>query len=130
MQAHRADDGNIYSLGLGDPENESRNFILLNDSGKYIPVFCRHCAMPECVMSCMSGALEKDLETGHVRYDEKLCAECFMCVMGCPYGVPKPDRHTSSRVIKCDFCKDDPEGPNCVRACPKKTIRVEEVAGV
>ena len=37
----------------------------------YTPIFCRHCDQPECVMSCMSGALSKDPETGHVQYDEK-----------------------------------------------------------
>ena len=128
MQAHREDEGDIYTLNLGDPANESRNFILLNDRGAYVPVFCRHCDEPECVMSCMSGALTKDVATGRVDYDEEKCGACFMCVMNCPYGVPKPDRVTMSKIIKCDFCKDDEEGPNCVRMCPKKAIHVEEVA--
>jgi len=91
-------------------------------------LFCRHCAEPECVMSCMSGALSKDSESGHVFYNEEKCGSCFMCVMNCPYGVPKPDRLTRSKVIKCDFCRHDEEGPNCVRMCPKKAIYVEEVA--
>ena len=60
-------------------------------------------------MSCMSGALTKDPETGHVQYDEKKCGSCFMCVMNCPYGVLKPDESTRSKVIKCDFCIDKGE---------------------
>ena len=127
MQAHREDAGNTYTLDLSAPQNESRNFILLNENGKYTPIFCRHCAKPECVMSCTSGALVKDSETGHVYYNEEKCVACFMCVMNCPFGVPKPDRATNNKVIKCDFCKDDPEGPNCVRMCPKKAIYVKEV---
>ena len=127
MQAHREDEGDIYTLNLGDPRNESRNFILLDANGAYVPIFCRHCDEPECVMSCMSGAMTKDPETGHVYYDEDKCAACFMCVMNCPYGVPKPDRATMSKVVKCDFCKDDEDGPNCVRMCPKKAIHTEEV---
>jgi len=127
MQAHREDEGDIYSINLSDPKSESRNIILLDDKGKYTPIFCRHCERPECVMSCMSGALSKDPETGHVYYDEKVCGACFMCVMNCPYGVPRPDRATRSKVIKCDFCRHDEKGPNCVRMCPSKAIYVEEV---
>ena len=115
MQAHRKTPG------------ESRNFIYQADDGTYRPVFCRHCDEPECVMSCMSGALKKDADSGLVTYDEKRCASCFMCVMNCPYGVLKPDRVTNTKVIKCDFCSQDGGEPNCVKSCPKGAIHVEEV---
>ena len=127
MQAHRSDSGDVYTLNLNDAENESRNFIFLDEKGRYVPIFCRHCAKPECIMSCMSGAIAKDEASGHVLYDEEKCGSCFMCVMNCPYGVLKPDRKTRNKVIKCDFCKHDPEGPNCVRMCVKKAIYVKEV---
>ena len=128
MQAHRADaSGTVYDLDLTDTGNESRNFILLGKSNQYIPLFCRHCDEPECVISCMSGALTKDPATGHVQYDADKCGSCFMCVMNCPFGVLKPDRSTQSKVIKCDFCAGHDECPNCVKACPKKAIYVEEV---
>lgn len=126
MQAHRADEGNAYDLNLTDPANESRNYILARGTA-YVPLFCRHCDDPECVRSCMSGAMTKDPESGLVMYDENVCAACFMCVMNCPYGVLKPDRATNSRVIKCDFCINDENGPNCVKSCPKKAISVREV---
>ena len=128
VQAHRTDKGNVYTLDLTDVLNESRNHIVCSSDGSYKPVFCRHCDQPECVMSCMSGALTKDPETGHVLYDENKCGSCFMCVMNCPYGVLKPDSATHTKVMKCDFCAEDPEGPACVRACPKKAIYIEEVA--
>lgn len=128
MQAHRPDgSGTVYDLDLTDPANESRNAILLNREKRYIPLFCRHCDKPECVASCMSGALTKDPVTGHVRYNADQCGACFMCVMNCPYGVPKPDRATRMAVIKCDFCIGDNEEPNCVKSCPKKAIYIEEV---
>jgi carbon-monoxide dehydrogenase iron sulfur subunit len=128
MQAHRDDEGSVYTLDLSYPGNESRNFIRMDSAGRYIPIFCRHCDDPECVFSCMSGALTKDPQTGYVICDEEKCAACFMCVMNCPYGVPKPDRATRSKAIKCDFCIDDEDGPNCVRMCPNKAIEVKEVA--
>lgn len=89
-------------------------------------MFCRHCSVPGCANSCMSGALKKDMETGHVVYDEKRCGACFMCVMNCPYGIPKPDQ-SGTKILKCDFCKERLEGPACVAACPKQAIWVEEV---
>lgn len=127
MQAHRKEPGSVYDLDLTDPENESRNFIFRDTSGRYKPLFCRHCDEPECVMSCMSGALAKDIKSGHVFYNESKCGSCFMCVMNCPYGVLKPDRVTRTKVVKCDFCVNDGEEPNCVKACPKKAIYVKEV---
>ena len=133
MQAHRALSdsvrGTVYDLDLLDPKNEARHVITLNRKGGYVPVFCRHCAVPDCEGACMSGALKKDPVSGHVQYDEKRCGACFMCVMSCPYGNVKPDRATRSKILKCDFCKEDNEEPNCVKSCPKKAIHVEEVLG-
>ena len=81
-------------------------------------------------MSCMSGALSKDPETGIVSYDEKKCGSCFMCVMNCPYGVLKADTATHTKVVKCDFCMKDDAKPNCVKSCPKKAIYVESALPV
>lgn len=127
MQAHREFPGTVYDLDLTDPKNESRNHIIGDGKGVYYPIFCRHCDLPECAMSCMSGALSKDPVTGIVSYDEKQCGSCFMCVMNCPYGVLKPDTLTRTKVIKCDFCMGEGGEPSCVKNCPKKAIWVEEV---
>ena len=128
MQAHRDTPGTVYDLDLTDIHNESRNHIEKMPDGSYRPIFCRHCDLPECVMSCMSGALSKDPKTGIVSYAEKKCGSCFMCVMNCPYGVLKADTATHTKVIKCDFCMEDGTEPNCVKSCPKKAIYVEEVS--
>ena len=128
MQANRETPGTVYDLDLLDPKNEARHVIVSNGRGGYFPIFCRHCAVPDCVGACMSGALRKDPVTGHVQYDEKRCGACFMCVMSCPYGNIKPDKPTRRKIIKCDFCINDNEDPNCVRNCPKKAIYVKEVA--
>ena len=127
MQAHRGSPGTIYDLDLTDPKNEARHTIAIGYGGGYFPIFCRHCAEPDCVGACMSGALKKESDTGHVQYDETRCGACFMCVMSCPYGNIKPDKATRAKILKCDFCKDDNEDPNCVKSCPKKAIHLEEV---
>ena len=127
MQSHREDSGSVYDLDLLDPKNEARHTICNKHEGGYIQVFCRHCAVPDCVSACMSGALKKDSESGLVLYDEERCGSCFMCVMSCPYGNIKPDKATRTKIVKCDFCSGDNEDPNCVKSCPKKAIHVEEI---
>ena len=127
MESHREDGGRgLYTLDLTEPANQSRNRILSDGKGGYLPIFCRHCDDPDCAGTCMSGALVKNQTTGLVDYDAEKCAACYMCVMACRYGVPavSPDR---KRMIKCDFCQHLEEGPACVRACPKKAIEVREV---
>ena len=116
----------LYTLDLTDPTVQSRNRIVSDGKGGYSPLFCRHCDVPDCAGACMSGALQKNLETGLVEYSADKCAACYMCVMSCRYGVPAvtPDRE---RMIKCDFCQHLEEGPACVRSCPKKAIEVREV---
>ncbi|MCL2839485.1 MAG: nitrate reductase [Defluviitaleaceae bacterium] len=128
MRAHGSNSHEtFYNLGLTDPVNESRNIILIDSQGKPKPLFCRHCNLPECATACMSGAMTKDSESGYVRYNAEKCGACFMCVMNCPYGVLKPDKATKSRVVKCDFCAQDGDAPNCCKVCPSGTIYVEEV---
>ena len=116
----------LYTLDLTDPTVQSRNRIVSDGKGGYSPLFCRHCDVPDCAGACMSGALQKNMETGLVEYNEEKCAACYMCVMSCRYGVPavSADR---KRMIKCDFCVHLEEGPACVRACPKNAIEVREV---
>ncbi|MCL2408821.1 MAG: nitrate reductase [Oscillospiraceae bacterium] len=127
MQAHKPGTVSVFGLDFIDPALESRNKILLDSRGKCIPLFCRHCDKPGCATACMSGAMVKEPETGYVRYDSDRCAQCFMCVMNCPYGVLKPDRETGTYVVKCDFCADHNSEPSCVKMCPVKAIYVEEV---
>ena len=124
MRAHVPEN---ETLSLADPQYESRNTILLDGNKKYKPLFCRHCDKPKCVSSCVSGAMVKNKETGHVIYDPDKCAQCFMCVMSCPYGVLKPDRATNTYVVKCDFCAEHGSEPSCVKTCTMKAIYVKEV---
>jgi carbon-monoxide dehydrogenase iron sulfur subunit len=127
MQSHRLNKGNLYNLELTDNVNESRNFIKADTNGYYYPLFCRHCDDPECVSTCMSGAMIKNTDNGLVLYDKEQCASCFMCIMTCPFGILKPDTKTKTFVIKCDFCIQNEKGPHCVNACPTKAIYIEEV---
>ena len=107
---------------------DTRSRITINSKGQYAPIFCRHCDKPECVYTCMSGAMRKDIDSGLVIYDKSRCASCFMCVMACPYGVLKADKETNKEIMKCDMCSSTPENtPQCVAKCPMAAITLEEV---
>ncbi len=107
---------------------DNRSRITMSSSGRYAPIFCRHCDKPECVYTCMTGAMSKNQETGIVGYDKSRCASCFMCIMACPYGVLKADSENSKEIMKCDMCQHTESGrPQCVERCPMSAITLEEV---
>jgi carbon-monoxide dehydrogenase iron sulfur subunit len=89
-----------------------------------MPIACRHCDDPQCVMACMAAAIRKDTSTGKVVYDEDRCVGCWMCVMVCPYGAIRPDNRKKI-PLRCDFCPDE-EIPLCVKACPTRAIVLAE----
>lgn len=126
MNAHCSEGNSVFSLDMSSRKNPPRNFIYQKED-KYYPIFCRNCDDPDCVKTCMSGALRKNGETGLIEYDEEKCAACYMCVMMCPYGHPVPDEETHS-VVRCTFCQDTKDKEQaCVGACPTKAISIKEV---
>jgi anaerobic carbon-monoxide dehydrogenase iron sulfur subunit len=126
MAEHNEKGKGVYDLDLQDPKNSSRNFISLDLDGKPTPIFCRHCDEPECVISCMSGAMTKYLATGLVSYDATKCAACFMCIMSCPYGVLSENKESRQVIVKCDFCGER-SMPRCVENCPTNALYLIEV---
>lgn len=117
----------VSACMVENESEESRNRVVISSDKKPTPVFCRHCDLPECVYTCMSGAMRKDVETGLVTYDKDRCASCYMCVMSCPYGVLREDARTKKEILKCNMCMDNPNGPSCVAKCPMGAITLEEV---
>ena len=106
--------------------------VVLKDAhGHYRPIFCRHCEKPECVYTCMTGAMRKNPETGYVEYHREQCASCYMCIMSCPYGVLKYDSIRQQEIMKCNMCvhrsEDGSASPMCVEKCPMQAITLEEI---
>lgn len=120
-----SENSNMYTLNLDDIDNDSRGHIELDKDNKPVPIICRHCDEPECVLTCMSGAMVKDKKTGIVSYDEKKCGSCYMCIMSCPYGVLKVDDKTKQVVLKCDLCINE-ENPKCVANCPTGALELQK----
>ncbi|HVT34781.1 MAG TPA: cyclic nucleotide-binding domain-containing protein, partial [Nevskiaceae bacterium] len=112
----------------------------------HVPTSCRHCEHPHCMKDCPPDAIKRD-ENGEV-YITDACIGCGNCQRNCPYGViqmgveadarpslwryfmfggAEPGRATAhkkgksdkqKKAAKCDMCRDLPQGPSCVRACP------------
>lgn len=89
---------------------------------------CRHCEEPDCVYSCISGALYKGNEV--VMHDTSRCVGCWSCVLACPYGVIAMDE-VRGKAWKCDFCEGvGREEPICVEKCPNEALRLALVLEV
>lgn len=131
------DDGRTR-LYLDGPRFESRYLI---------PVSCRQCLDPVCMIGCPVGAINRG-SSGEIRIADH-CIGCSKCADQCPYGsiqmdlldsAQEPDadlasllgpgyvlRSVQERAVVCDQCKSTPSGkPSCVYACPHEAaIRVE-----
>jgi len=100
-----------------------------------IPISCRHCENPLCMLDCPPDALTR-MPNGEVVIRES-CIGCGNCVSNCPYGVIKmvydsvdtgwslrslfgfgEKEKGPAKAAKCDMCRDLSGGPSCVRACP------------
>ena len=84
----------------------------------FLTVQCQHCADPECVKVCPTGASHK-LEDGTVQVDKEKCIGCQFCAMACPYGVRYLNQ-TERVVEKCTLCEQkllQGELPQCVSQC-------------
>jgi CRP-like cAMP-binding protein/thioredoxin reductase/Fe-S-cluster-containing hydrogenase component 2 len=98
-----------------------------------IPISCRHCENPLCMLDCPPDALARQPNGEVVIRDS--CIGCGNCVGNCPYGVIqlaynkpafslfdlfKTEKKAKgpAKAAKCDQCEKLSGGPACVRACP------------
>ncbi len=76
----------VTACVVSHESNDARNRVVIDSQSKCAPIFCRHCDKPECVYTCMTGAMHKNTDTGFIEYDKGKCASCYMCIMACPTG--------------------------------------------
>jgi carbon-monoxide dehydrogenase iron sulfur subunit len=81
---------------------------------------CRHCDEPYCVYACLTGALQRDPESGTVLVDTDKCMGCWTCVLSCPFGVIRRDIERGT-IAKCDLCYASGT-PACVAHCPNEAL--------
>lgn len=112
-----------------------------------IPVTCRKCLDPVCMIGCPVGAINRG-SSGEIQIADH-CIGCSKCADQCPYGSIQMDlldtvqelssdlkdllgpgyvlRNVQEKAVVCDQCSSTPSGqPSCVYACPHDAaIRVE-----
>ncbi len=98
-----------------------------------IPISCRHCENPLCMLDCPPDALTRRPDGEVIIRDS--CIGCGNCVRNCPYGVIKmvyagesgfsllsmlglKKKKGPAKAGKCDMCGHLDGGPACVRSCP------------
>src|SRR6185503_15077807 len=105
-----------------------------------VPQVCMHCADPECLTGCPTGAIGRD-PRGQIDIDVNTCIGCFDCATQCPYDAitmvarssPAPNGGLASKLrsafsfrndrpatpeasddpvaIKCNLCEATPLNP-------------------
>lgn len=90
-----------------------------------LAIQCHHCDEPMCVFACLTGAMQKDPETGIVTSDPERCMGCWTCIMVCPFGALRRDA-ARGVVAKCDLCAHLVT-PACVAHCPNEALTLVDV---
>ncbi len=91
------------------------------------PLFCKHCAGPECYLACplKDKAMCIDSATGARYINIKECIGCGLCIEACPFDEPRinlADIDGRQVAIKCDLCKERAGGPVCVEVCSRQAL--------
>lgn len=87
---------------------------------------CRHCEDAPCTKACITGAMQKDPETGIVINDESRCVGCWTCVLVCPHGAIIRDERERKVASKCDLCLESGQIPACAANCPNGALVFKE----
>ncbi len=101
------------------------NRYATNSGYAFLKNQCMHCNQPACASVCLTKALLKT-ESGQVIWRGNKCMGCRMCMVSCPFDIPKFEYSSANpAILKCDLCYDrtkDDKKPVCVEACPAKAL--------
>jgi len=100
---------------------KSRIRALRLGSIKNLAIACRHCEDPSCVAACPRNALSQEEDTGIIKVNEIVCKGCGWCISACQFGAMMIHPHKKV-VVTCDSCKDESDGPQCVKWCPEEAL--------
>ncbi|AAC07108.1 formate dehydrogenase subunit beta [Aquifex aeolicus] len=84
---------------------------------------CMHCREPGCLIACPSPGAVIQYQNGVVDFDHSKCIGCKMCLVGCPFDIPRYDKN--NKPWKCNFCIDRVSAglePACVKTCPTNCL--------
>lgn len=87
----------------------------------FVKTQCMNCVSPACSTGCLTKALEKKA-TGPVTWDGGKCLGCRLCMLSCPFEMPKAEYDSwNPKIAKCQMCFEriskDGGQPACVENC-------------
>ena len=109
---------------------ENDNYDQGHVSRFFLSTACNHCANPECMRVCPSGAYAKRRD-GIVLHLQEKCTSCKSCISSCPFGAPQYNP-VSGKASKCQLCYDrldKSSTPYCVQACVTGALQLREIHG-
>ena len=96
---------------------------------------CQQCNDHPCYEACpkKDEAMKIDPDTGIVYIDEEFCIGCGLCAKNCKFEdsriwIKKDKVRKNWKAVKCDLCRGNPEGPQCVKWCPVQCIGLSDDA--
>lgn len=59
--------------------------------------------------------------------DEAFCIGCGLCARHCKFqpsriSMKRDKMRKAWKAVKCDLCRGNPEGPQCIKWCPVRRI--------
>lgn len=91
---------------------------------EFLPISCRHCKHPDCMVACKNKAIYK--VDGTVQIDESRCDGCGHCITACSIGAVYINPHTQ-KAEKCTLCLHRlkvGQQPACASTCVADAITI------
>lgn len=115
--------------GFTGPGNSRIKVDLGTRSMMHTIVACQQCNDHPCYDACpkKDAAMKIDEETGVVYIEEAACIGCGLCAKACKFqpsriSMKKNRDRKLWKAVKCDLCRGNPEGPQCIKYCPVRCI--------
>ena len=72
-----------------------------------------------------------DPDTGIAYVNEENCIGCGLCARACKFQpsrivLQKNKDRKKWKAMKCDLCRGNPEGPQCIKWCPVRCIGLSD----
>jgi len=101
-----------------NPSRSRIRVIKWEDAGLNVPATCQQCQRCTVIDPCPVDAISRDVKTGAVLIDPKLCIGCRRCLLECVFGAPSMDP-AAKVAVNCNLCNGFPK---CAEHCPTHAI--------
>lgn len=119
--------------GFTGPGNSRIRINLGTRSMIHEVLSCKQCVDHPCYDACPKKDLAMciDEKTDIVYINEEFCIGCGLCAKKCAFtpsriSIKKNKDRKKWKAVKCDLCRNRPEGPACIEYCPVRCIGLSE----